>query len=138
MELQGALFLFAQSPDGWFMPLPPIGASSIDAPLSGAMGLLRRWNGDSPVSRVENVPSQLVPEFERLEYRLMHKESDYLYRAAYLVSLTCDRDKVQRALCTRLEREQYIATDRSTIRESQGSIPNFEELCRQKPTRKLV
>src|SRR5262249_60951941 len=62
MELQGTLCLFAQSPDGWFMALPPIGVGPIDAPLSDAMGLLNRWNGDSPVSRVENVPSQLVPE----------------------------------------------------------------------------
>ncbi|MFI5247945.1 MAG: YkgJ family cysteine cluster protein, partial [Nitrospirales bacterium] len=81
MELQGTFCLFAQSPDGWFMPLPPIGADSIDAPLFDAMGLLRRWNGDSAVSRVENVSSQLVPELERLGYRVMPKEPDYLYRA---------------------------------------------------------
>ena len=78
MEFQGAFCLFAQSPDGWFMPLPPIIAGSIDAPLSVAMGLLRRWNGDSPVSRVENVPSRLAPELERLGYRLTPKEPDYL------------------------------------------------------------
>jgi hypothetical protein len=87
MELEGAFCLFAQSPDGWFMPLPPIGAGSIDAPLCKAMGLLRRWNGDSPVSRVENVSSQLVSEFERLGYRLTPKEPDYLYHATDLASL---------------------------------------------------
>jgi Fe-S-cluster containining protein len=106
MELQGALCLFAQSPDGWFMPLPPIGAGSIDTPLSEAMGLLQRWNGDSPVSRVENVPTRLVPELERLGYRLIPKEPDYLYHARDLATLAGDRYKSQRALCNRFEREQ--------------------------------
>jgi uncharacterized protein len=122
MEIDGFLCLFAQSPDGWFMPLPPIGAGPIDPPLSVAMGLLRRWNGNSPVSRVENVPSQLVPELERMGYRLRSKEPDYLYRAADLVSLAGDRFKSQRALCNRFEREQsfemdfYRASDRQDCR----------------------
>ena len=126
MELHGAFCLFAQSPDGWFMPLPPIGAGPIDAPLSDAMGLLQRWNGDSPVSRVENVPSQLAPEFERLGYRLTPKEQDYLYRAADLAALTGDRFKSQRALCNRFEREQsfevtpYQAGDRLDCRALLG------------------
>ena len=122
MELHGIFCLFGQSPDGWFMPLPPIGAGSIAAPLSVAMGLLRRWNDDSPVSRVENVPSQLVPELERLGYRLTPKEPDYLYRATDLAALAGDRYKSQRALCNRFEREQafevtsYQAGDRQACR----------------------
>lgn len=122
MEIEGAFCLFAQSPDGWFMPLPPVGAGPIDAPLSVAMELLRRWNGDSPVSRVENVPSQLVPEFERLRYRLSPKEPDYLYRATDLAALAGNRYKSQRALCNRFEREQsfemnaYRMSDREDCR----------------------
>ncbi len=125
-EIGGALCLFAQSPDGWFMPLPPIVAGSIDAPLSVAMDLLRRWNGDSPVSRVENVSSQLVPELERLGYRVTPKEPDYLYRAADLAGLAGDRYKSQRALCNRFEREQsfeidaYQAKDRQDCRALLG------------------
>jgi len=122
VEIQGAFCLFAQSPDGWFMPLPPIGAGPIDAPLFESLRLLRRWNGDSPVSRVENVPSQLVPELERLGYRLTPKEPDYLYRATDLVALAGDRYKSQRALCNRFEREQsfemtaYRDSDRQDCR----------------------
>ena len=111
MELQGTFCLFAQSPDGWFMPLPPIGAGPLDAPLSDAMGLLRRWNGDSSVSRVENIPSQLAPELARLGYRLTLKEPDYLYRATDLAALAGDRYKSQRALCNRFEREQSFEVD---------------------------
>jgi len=126
MELQGTFCLFAQSPDGWFMPLPPIGAGPIDAPLSDAMGLLQRWNGDSSVSRVENVPSQLAPELERLGYRLIPKDPDYLYRATELAALTGDRYKSQRALCNRFKREQsfevnsYQAGDRRDCRALLG------------------
>jgi uncharacterized protein len=132
MELQGFFYLFAQSPDGWFMPLPPIGAGSIDAPLSDAMGLLRRCNGDSPVSRVENVPSQLVPEFERLGYRLTPKEPDYLYHATDLATLTGDRYKSQRALCNRFEREQSFEMDSYQVSDRQDCRALLGDWSRQK------
>jgi Fe-S-cluster containining protein len=132
MELQGDFCLFAQSPDGWFMPLPPIGAGSINAPLSDAMGLLRRWNGDSPVSRVENVPSQLVPELERLGYRLTPKEPDYLYHAADLAALAGDRYKSQRALCNRFEREQSFEMDSYQVSDRQDCRALLGDWSRQK------
>jgi Fe-S-cluster containining protein len=137
MELEGALCLFAQSPDGRFMPLPPIGAGPIDAPLSAAMGLLRRWNGDSPVSRVENVPSQSVPEFERLGYRLTPKEPDYLYCAADLVSLAGDRYKSQRALCNRFERGQSCELDFYRISDRADCRALLAEWSRQKQVDRL-
>jgi len=132
MDLQGFFYLFAQSPDGWFMPLPPIGAGSIDAPLSYAMGLLRRWNGDSPVSRVENVPSQLVPELERLGYRLMPKEPDYLYHTTDLAALAGDRYKSQRALCNRFEREQSFEMDSYQVSDRQDCRAILGDWSRQK------
>jgi len=132
MELQGFFCLFAQSPDGWFMPLPPIGAGSIDEPLSVAIGLLHRWNGDSPVSRVENVPSQLVPELERLGYRLTPREPDYLYRATDLVALSGDRYKSQRALCNRFEREQSFETGSYQVSDRQDCRALLGDWSRQK------
>ena len=132
MELQGALCLFAQSPDGWFMPLPPIGAGPIDAPLSAAMGLLQRWNGDSLVSRVENVPSQLVPELKQLGYRLTPKEPDYLYRAADLAALAGDRYKSQRALCNRFEREQVFEVSAYRLGDRQDCRALLGDWSRQK------
>jgi hypothetical protein len=132
MELEGTFCLFAQSPDGWFMPLPPVGAGSIDVPLSDAMGLLRRWNGDSPVSRVENVPSQLGPELERMGYRLTPKEPDYLYRATDLAALAGDRYKSQRALCNRFEREQSFEMDSYQVKDRQDCRALLENWSRQK------
>src|SRR4029077_15891009 len=92
----------------WFMPLPPIVAGSIDAPLSVAMRLLRRWNGNSPVSRGENVPSRLAPELERLGYRLSSKEPDYVYRAADLAALVGNRYKFQPRLCIHFEQNKPL------------------------------
>ena len=132
MDLQGSFCLFAQSPDGWFMPLPPVGAGSIDGPLSDAMGLLRRWNGDSPVSRIENVPSQLGPELERLGYRLTPKEPDYLYRATDLAALAGDRYKSQRSLCNRFEREQSFEMDSYEVRDRQDCRALLENWSQQK------
>ncbi|MBI3808572.1 MAG: DUF2156 domain-containing protein [Nitrospirae bacterium] len=137
MDLQGALCLFAQSPDGWFMPLPPIGAGSIDAPLFDAMGLLRRRNGDSAVSRVENVPSQLVPELERLGYRVTPKEPDYLYRAADLAALAGDRYKSQRALCNRFEREQSFEMHSYQMSDRQDCRALLGDWSRQKQAKGL-
>jgi Fe-S-cluster containining protein len=132
MELQGTFCLFAQSPDGWFMPLPPVGAGSIDVPLSDAMGLLRRWNGDSPVSRIENVPSQLGPGLERLGYRLTPKEPDYLYRATDLAALAGDRYKSRRSLCNRFEREQSFEMDSYQVRDRQDCRALLENWSQQK------
>lgn len=137
MELQGTFCLFAQSADGWFMPLPPIGAGSIDTPLSDAMGLLRRWNGDSPVSRVENVPFQLVPELERLGYHLTLKEPDYLYRATDLAALAGDRYKSQRALCNRFEREQSFEVGSYQVGDRQDCRALLGDWSRQKQTEGL-
>jgi uncharacterized protein len=132
MERQGALCVFAQSPDGWFMPLPPIGNGPIDASLSAAMGLLRHWNGDSPVSRIENVSVQLVPELERLGYRVTPKEPDYLYRAADLVSLAGDRYKSQRALCNRFEREHSFEVHSYRVSDRQDCRALLADWSRQK------
>jgi hypothetical protein len=137
MELQGTFCLFAQSPDGWFMPLPPIRAGSIATPLFDAMGLLRRWNGDSPVSRVENVPSRLVPDLERLGYRLTPKEPDYLYHATDLASLAGDRYKSQRALCNRFEREQTFEMDSYQDGDRQDCRALLEDWSRQKQAKGL-
>jgi Fe-S-cluster containining protein len=108
IELDGALCLFAQSASGWFMPMPPLAKGSVEGPLKEAFALMRRWNGSSAVSRVENVPNQLASTLATTGYRLTRKDPDYLYRAEALARLAGDRYKSQRALCNRVEREGAI------------------------------
>jgi hypothetical protein len=101
------------------------------------MELLRRWNGDSPVSRIENVSSQLVPELERLGYRLTPKEPDYLYRATDLAALVGDRYKSQRALCNRFEREQSFEIDVYQVSDRQDCRTLLGNWSRQKQSEGL-
>lgn len=121
-EIEGALCLFAQSPDGWFMPLPPLTAGTMEEPFTEAFRLMRRWNGASAVSRVENVPASMVRSLETMGYVVRPKDPDYLYRAAELVKLAGNGYKSQRALCNRVERaggvsiEPYRLSDRLACR----------------------
>ncbi len=121
-ELEGQLCLFAESPDGLFLALPPLGPGPLRPALDAAFEFMRARNGGSPVSRVENVPSSLVPCLEAWGYRLRAKPPDYLYRVSDLVRLAGNRYKSQRAACNRFEREHrgrvrfdpYRADDRAT------------------------
>jgi hypothetical protein len=121
--LEEALCLFIESPDGWFMPLPPLTNGSLAAPLAAAFRFMRQRNGDSPVSRVENVSASLASRLTPVGYQLRPKDPDYLYRAEALASLAGDRFKAQRALCNRVERrnevvvEPYSSADRKQCRE---------------------
>lgn len=103
-EIQGAFCLFIQSPDGWFMPLPPLADGPIAGVVEEAFQLMNRWNGDKEVSRIENVSASAAAELEAAGYHLSPKEPDYLYRAADLAMLAGDRHKSERGLCNRIER----------------------------------
>ena len=110
-EIDGAFCLFVQSPDGWFMPLPPLTDGSLQKPLAACFDLMRRWNGNPAVSRIENLSSGLGNELRSMGYRTTTKDPDYLYRAADLAALAGDRYKSQRALCNRVERLSSVTID---------------------------
>ncbi|BCA54681.1 hypothetical protein W02_18210 [Nitrospira sp. KM1] len=121
-EVGGAFYLFAHSPDGWFMPLPPLVSGEIREPLAQAFDLMERLNGASVVSRVENIGAAAAMSLQPGGYRLVQKDPDYLYRAAELASLGGAGFKSQRTLCNRIERlggvtvEPYEAADRNGCR----------------------
>jgi len=131
MELHGSLCLFAESPDGWFMPLPPLGGGPIREPILAAFDLMRRRNGaDSPVSRIDNISPTLAARLEILGYRLEAGEGDYLYRAADLATLTGDRFKSHRALCNKVERFSQVAVAPYAPRdraECRGLLQRWQE-----------
>ena len=108
MEIDQTLFLFAESPDGWFMPLPPLGAGPLDRAVEQAFALMQSWNGQSPVSRIDNVmeSQRQVLTSDAIQFR--QKEGDYLYPVGALAALAGDHYKSQRALCNRAAREQAI------------------------------
>lgn len=103
--LEGHLCLFAESPDGIFLALPPLGPGSLRPALDAAFGFMQERNGGASATRVENVPARLAPQLESWGYRLSSKAPDYLYRTSDLARLAGDRYKSQRAACNRFERE---------------------------------
>ncbi|WHZ26652.1 MAG: hypothetical protein OJF51_001447 [Nitrospira sp.] len=111
MKSDRTLFLFAESPDGWFMPLPPLGDGPLDQAVEQAFALMRAWNGPSPVSRIENVMESQRQLLECDELLFRPKEGDYLYSVEALAALAGDRYKSQRALCNRAAREQAITIE---------------------------
>lgn len=111
MESHETFFLFVQSPDGWFMPLLPLGPRPLDQAVGEAFMFMQRWNGPSPVSRIENVMGPEKQGLERAGIRYGQKGGDYLYKAEALAALAGDYYKSQRALCNRVEREQVIVTE---------------------------
>ncbi|MGE3977603.1 MAG: YkgJ family cysteine cluster protein, partial [Nitrospira sp.] len=111
MEFDRTLFLFVQSPDGWFMPLPPLGAGPLDRAVAQAFALMRSWNGPSPVSRIEHVMESQRQQLERDGIQFRRKEGDYLYPVEALAALAGDHYKSQRALCNRATREQTITKE---------------------------
>ncbi|HEY6084611.1 MAG TPA: phosphatidylglycerol lysyltransferase domain-containing protein [Nitrospira sp.] len=104
MELHGAFFLYVESPAGWFMPLPPLTNGPIEDSVATAFEFLRRRNGASPVSRIENVSAAVAERLKGFGYGLSFKEPEYMYCGDALAALTGDRYKSQRALCNRIER----------------------------------
>lgn len=139
-EIAGCLCLFAEYADGLFMPLPPLPCdvrdrrdlrdsrvSSLAPALAACFGIMRARNGGSAVSRVENVPEELVGELQALGYRVKPKDPDYLYRTEDLAALAGDPYKSQRAACNRFEREHRHAFDPYLDSDREACL----QLCRE-------
>ncbi|WP_447601627.1 phosphatidylglycerol lysyltransferase domain-containing protein [Nitrospira sp. Nam80] len=122
-EIERHLCIFAGSPDGIFMALPPLGPGPLLPSLTEAFRYMRIRNRGAHTTRVENVPAEYLPEIAALGFRHVPKEPDYLYRASDLAGLPGDRYKSQRAACNRFERdhqsqcEPYQAAHRTACLE---------------------
>lgn len=112
-EVSGHLCLFAASPDGLFMPLPPLPQvrssggwrAELGEAVQQAFARMRKANGESPVSRIENIPETVACMLADQGYVVTFKGSDYLYQTSDLVRLAGDRYKSPRAACNRFVRE---------------------------------
>ena len=108
-EFEGCVCLFARSPDGVFMPLPPLGPPErVIGALRAGFACMRRLNGGGAVSRVEAVPETLGARCAGLGYRVAEKDPDYLYAVSDLVNLAGDGYKSQRASCNQFARRYPI------------------------------
>ena len=131
-ELHGHLCLFAESPDGLFMGALPLGPGPLALPLEAAFREMRRHNGDSSVTRVENVPEARVPALRALGYRLTCKDPDYVYAAADVADLAGDAYRAQRAACNRFSREQGSVLEPYGSPDKAECLRLFDEWVAQK------
>lgn len=132
MEIEQTFFLFAQSPDGFFMPLVPLGPRPLDGTVAEAFAWMREWNGPSPVSRIENVMASQKHELEQAGVRFIAKDGDYLYRADALTALAGDPYKSQRALCNRVRREHVMAMEPYHARAQEACAALYARWAKQK------
>ena len=72
------------------------------------MDFMTTRNGGSGVTRIENVPEELMEDFQQLGYSLASKDADYLYRTQDLVELKGDRYKSPRAAYNRFLRAHRV------------------------------
>lgn len=140
-ELHGHLCLFAESPDGLFMPLPPLpigeGTETFPAAIEACFAVMRARNGDSAVSRIENVAEELVPRFLAAGCQVAPKDADYLYRAEDLVRLAGDRYKSQRAACNRFARGGRFAVAPYRERDREACLALYRRWAAQREARGL-
>ena len=132
MESHDTFFLFAQSPDGWFMPLLPLGPAPLGQSVGEAFELMHQWNGPSPVSRIENVMELQKQKLEQAGFRCTQKGGDYLYKAEALAALAGDHYKSQRALCNRVEREYLVTIEPYGANDRVGCLALYERWSTQK------
>lgn len=130
--LGDGLYLFAESSDGIFMALPPLGIGPLAQRLDVAFRFMRERNGDSLVTRVENVSEACATEIRMLGYRVVAKDPDYLYTADDMAGLRGEPYKSHRAACNRFVREQGGLLEPYDPRDRTACLSLFHEWSVQK------
>jgi Fe-S-cluster containining protein len=132
LERDRTFYLFADSPDGLFMPIPPLGPHPLDRSVAQAFDLMEEWNGSSPVSRIENVMTRQKDVLAPAGFSCSRKDGDYLYHGPALAALAGDRYKSQRALCNRAERKQAIELAAYAKEDQAECLGLYDRWSRQK------
>lgn len=110
--LDDRVCVMATSPDGVFMPVPPLGPPPTCHTLARVFAHLRAHGASRDVARIEQVPRHWASQWAEWGYRVVPKEPDYLYRTEALAALRGDRFKSQRGACNRLLRDHVVSLER--------------------------
>ena len=89
--------LFANQDGDYFMPILPMGASLNQKVIQQAYGFTLEANRAKQIARIENVPEGLIPFVQKMGFRAVRKETEYLYDTAALIQLKGDPYKSKRA-----------------------------------------
>jgi hypothetical protein len=140
-DIDGWWCLFAEYPDGIFMPLPPVGprseiASSSGSPFKGVLSQVIEYmdtrNSGSKVTRIENIPAGLKEKIQQWGYTLTPKDPDYLYHTANLIHLKGNPYKSQRAAYNRFVRAHRIRLSPYRLIDRDACFALFHRWVHQK------
>ena len=140
-EIDGWWCLFAEYPDGMFMPLPPVGprsevgsssSNSLKDVLCQVMAFMDTRNRGSKVTRIENIPGDLKEEIQQWGYTLTPKDSDYLYHTTNLIHLKGNPYKSPRAAYNRFVRAHRIRLSPYRIVDRDSCFALFHRWVHQK------
>ena len=79
------------------MPIPPLGKSPSQKAIRQAYTFTLEASRAKQIARIENVPTDLVPFLQKMGFRTVEKEIEYLYETQALIQLKGDRYKSKRA-----------------------------------------
>ena len=74
------LCVFATMPGGVFLYLPPLGDFIREDAVTESFRLMKAENGDRLITRIENVLSDDINQFNPEKYSIFQKNPDYGYR----------------------------------------------------------
>ena len=94
------LCIFAKQGDDYFMPILPMPpeteSRSYLTIINTAYQFMLASNRNRHIARIENVPQEMISDFEGNGFRVILKETEYLYETETLAGLRGDRYKQQR------------------------------------------
>ena len=123
VQLAGHLCIFAKQNDDYFMPILPIpykvSSCGYLNVVHEAYQFMLKSSRNPHIARIENVPQEMLPFFEKNGFSATLKETEYLYETEALSTLSGNRYKSKRsAYNTFFERypsatlSPYCLTDR--------------------------
>ena len=94
------LCIFAKQGEDYFMPILPMPCDLENGTyrnvIRAAYQFMLESNPNPHIARIENVPQEMIPSFEKNGFRATLKETEYLYETETLAGLRGDRYKQQR------------------------------------------
>ncbi len=106
--IQDALCVFAHSPIGCFLYLPPLGDHISSETFEECFSIMEDINGGRGIGRIENIDTKRYSLFPNQEFRLVPKEYEYLYYKKDIISLKGNRYKSKRSSYNQFVRNTQV------------------------------
>ncbi|MBM3254575.1 MAG: DUF2156 domain-containing protein, partial [Candidatus Omnitrophica bacterium] len=94
---EGALCLFAKYGLNVFMYIPPIGNGNIKNAIEWSFDLMKTYNKNKKVIRIENIEEDKIRMFNSLGYKISLRGYEYIYNAKSLIELKGNSFKDKRS-----------------------------------------